>query len=30
MKLGLLTAPFEDTDLMQVASWAGEQWLFRL
>jgi sugar phosphate isomerase/epimerase len=23
MKLGLLTAPFEDSDLMQVASWAG-------
>jgi sugar phosphate isomerase/epimerase len=23
MKLGLLTAPFEDTDLMDVASWAG-------
>jgi len=23
MKLGLLTAPFEDSDLMDVASWAG-------
>jgi sugar phosphate isomerase/epimerase len=23
VKLGLLTAPFEDTDLMDVASWAG-------
>ncbi|MBF9044260.1 TIM barrel protein [Rhodobacterales bacterium HKCCE4037] len=23
MKLGILTAPFEDTDLMDVASWAG-------
>jgi sugar phosphate isomerase/epimerase len=23
MKLGLLTAPFEDTDLMDVADWAG-------
>lgn len=23
MKLGLLTAPFEDSDLMQVADWAG-------
>lgn len=23
MKLGLLTAPFEDTDLMDVAQWAG-------
>ena len=23
MKIGLLTAPFEDTDLMDVASWAG-------
>jgi len=23
MKLGLLTAPFEDSDLMQVAGWAG-------
>lgn len=24
MKLGLLTAPFEDSTLMEVASWAGE------
>ena len=23
MKLGLLTAPFEDSDLMDVATWAG-------
>ena len=23
MKLGLLTAPFEDTPLMEVADWAG-------
>ncbi len=25
MKLGLLTAPFEDTDLMKVADWTAAQ-----